>query len=446
MKKKALKIGLIVVAILLLIVAIFGYLLWNFTQGSESISGKRQAIPQRAVSLDSYNQGTSDWTSWQGPNFDKKSAFIGIKKDWTKGLDKLWEVSFLCQDDQTATWSAPVVQGNLLIVPGRDEKNDLVFCLNSGTGELIWKGSYLAETNTNHGPGSRATPFIDNDRVYTYGRSGDLVCWNLKDGNMLWHKKAADLGGIEPDWGYSSSPLVYKNKVIVQMGGAALAVAFDKLTGEVLWKSGNGFGGYAPATLHKADSSILLFSGEAISGLNPETGAILWSLPWLVDYKVNASMPVSEGNIIFVTSGYRKGCMAIKIENNKPTVLWESKAIEGQHSDPVIVDGYVYGYSGESSRNNGQLVCLRLSDGNEMWRSTEVGTGTFAYADNHLICLDIKGNLFLVEINPDKFIKAGEIKSAMPLVKNPAWTAPVIANGKLYLRYLQHIICYSITG
>jgi outer membrane protein assembly factor BamB len=444
MKKKALKIILIVGGVIFLAAAGFGIYIYKFTQGSEKMAGKIEAIPQRTIVLDSLSTGLSDWPNWQGPNFDKKSSFTGLKKDWSKGLDKLWEVNFLCQGEQTASWSAAVIKGNVLIVPGRDETNDLVFCLNSETGEIIWKGSYEAKTNTNHGPGARATPFIDNDRVYTYGRNGDLVCWNLIDGKMLWHKNVSDIGGIEPDWGYSSSPLVFGNKVIVQAGGKALAVAYNKFTGDLVWTSGTGPGGYAPLTFMKTDSSFLLFSGEALSGINKETGSFNWTIPWVIDYKMNASLPVYEGNIVFVTSGYEKGCMAVKVDGDKATVLWQSNAIEGMHSDPLIVNGYVYGYSGNSSSNHGNLVCLRLSDGKEMWRSAEAGNGTFAYADGKLICFDIKGNLYLVEATPDKFVKTGEILKAMPYVKNPAWTAPVIANGRLYLRYLQNLICYDI--
>ncbi len=444
MKKKILKIILIVVCVLILIGAGFAYYIYNFTQGSEKISGKQDAIPVSTTEIDLLSKGSSDWSSWQGQNFDKKSDFTGIVKEWSKGLKKEWEVNFLCQGDQTASWSAPVIQGKVLVVPGRDENNDLVFCLNSGTGELFWKGSYEAKTKNNHGPGARATPVIDGERVYTYGRGGDLVCWDLHDGKILWHKKSAETGGIEPDWGYSSSPLIFGNKVIIQTGGKVLAAAYDKLTGEVLWTAGTGPGGYAPLNVFLADSSLLLFSGEALSALNHETGAIKWSLPWKVDYNVNAALPLSEGKTVFVTSGYSKGSMAVKVENSKPVVLWESKDLEGQQTDPVIVNGYVYGYSGNSSVNRGNLVCLRLSDGKVMWKTGEAGMGTFAYADGYLVCLDIKGNIFLVEANPEKFVKVGEFKNAVPNVKNPAWTAPVIANGKLYLRYLQSIVCYNI--
>lgn len=79
-----------------------------------------------------------------------------------------------------------------------------------------------------------------------------------------------------------------------------------------------------------------------------------------------------------------------------------------------------------------------------MWKTREAGMGTLAYADGYLVCLDVKGNLCLVEANPDKFVKAGEFKKAIPDVKHPAWTVPVISDGKLYLRYLQSIICYDI--
>jgi len=443
--KRKWKIVLIIVAVLAIVVAYGAYYMYNFTQGSENLDGEQEEIPTKIASIPNIEKDSADWSSWQGANFDKKSAFTGLNTNWSD-LTPLWKVSFLCQDVRTASWSAPVVQGEILIVPGRDETNDLVFCLNANTGELIWKGSYKAESQTNHGPGARATPFIDGDRVYTFGRSGDLVCWKLIDGSILWQKNVSQLGGVEPQWGHSSSPLVINDMVVVQAGGDAIALAFNKMNGELMWKAMSGTAGYAPPTIFKSgeQTQILLFHGKGLAALNLADGKTIWDLPWETSYDVNASMPISEGNIIFITSGYGTGCEAIKVENNKATPIWKHKLIEGQHTDPVIVDGYVYGYSGNSSSNSGDLVCLRLADGKEMWRTSEVGNGTFAYADGHLICFDIKGNLYLVEVNPEKCIKKGEIKKAMPDVKNYSWTAPVVANGKLYIRYLQHLICYDI--
>ena len=126
-------------------------------------------------------------------------------------------------------------RGNRLIIPGRDEKNDLVFCIDADNGELIWKGSYEARAGTSHGPGSRATPFINENRVYTFGRSrrsGMLAVGGRE--KLLWRKNVKDSGGSEPQWGFSTTPLVFENKVIVQGGGKALIMAYDKTTGDLL--------------------------------------------------------------------------------------------------------------------------------------------------------------------------------------------------------------------
>src|ERR1035437_6422213 len=180
--KKYRKIILITVIVVLAIAGFFGYQIYKMVLGSEPLTGKQENIPTKTATLLPITKGNADWTNWRGVNFEGKSATVGIQTDWSKGLKKLWSVNYLCKDKSTASWSAPVIQGNRLIIPGRDKNNDLVFCINSENGELIWQGSYEAKAETSHGPGSRATPFINEDRVYTFGRSGDLVCWQLQDG------------------------------------------------------------------------------------------------------------------------------------------------------------------------------------------------------------------------------------------------------------------------
>ena len=444
--KRSVKISLAVVAIVLVAGAYFGYQIYQMVMGSEPLSGKLENIPTTVASMPPITFGDADWPNWRGANFEGKSAVTGIQTDWSGGLKKLWQVNYLCQDKATASWSSPVVQGNRLIVPGRDEKNDLVFCINPDDGELIWTGSYEAEASTSHGPGSRATPFINEGKVYTFGRSGDLVCWQLEDGKLLWRKNVKDEGGVEPTWGYSTTPLVFDDKVIVQGGGSALVVAYDKLTGNLLWKSMEGEAGYAAAITVNIENEVMLliYHGTGLSCLNPSDGKHLWTVPWPTEYLVNATTPIVSGDIIFHTSGYKMGCQAIRVTKSGYTELWKNNLLEAQHSDPVLIDGYIYGYSGESSRNNGQFKCIELSSGKEMWTTNEVGQGTTTFVDGHLICFDIKGNLYLLKPDPSGFKKMGEIKKAVEDVKNPAWTVPVVANGKLYLRYLQQLVCYQL--
>jgi len=444
--KRSVKIILVIVAVVLIGGAYVGYQIYQMIAGSEELTGKQETIPALMTPTPQITTGIADWTNWRGPNFEGKSLAKGIQTDWSKGLKRLWNVTYLCQDNATASWATPVVQGNRLIVPGRDEKNDLVFCINAETGELIWEGKYEAEAGTSHGPGSRATPFINENRVYTFGRSGDLVCWQLEDGKLLWHKNVKDAGGSEPQWGFSTTPLVIDNMVIVQGGGKALVIAYNKLTGDLLWKSMEGEAGYAAAITMNIENEVklLIYHGTGLSCLNPSDGKLLWTAPWATEYGVNATTPIVSNDIVYHTSGYKMGCEALKITKSGCSVLWKSNLMEAQHSDPILINGYIYGYSGESSRNNGQFKCIELSTGKEMWSTNKIGQGTTTFVDGYLICLDIKGNLFLIQPNPSEFKKVGDIKSAIADVKNPAWTVPVVANGKLYLRYLQQLICYQL--
>ncbi len=441
--KKFWKITLRVLVVLIILFAAFAYYAYKSINKEQKITGKHDVIPTEKAGISEMNKGNADWPNWRGPHFDGKSPVTGIKTDWTEGLEKLWEINFLCQGQQTASWSAPVIVGNRLVIPGRDETSDLVFCINTDNGELIWQGSYEAEAGTAHGPGSRATPFIDTNYVYTFGRSGDLVCWQLTDGKLIWRQNVNDLGGGELQHGHSSSPVVYKDMVVVQGGGKALVLAFNKYNGELIWKSYEGLAGFAASILInvEGDTNLLVYHGKGLACMDPETGKDLWRAPW--EFEMNATTPVVADNIVFNTS-FQMGCQAIEFTRDNFKVLWKNEAISAHHSDPVIIDGYVYGYSGFSGRNKGEFKCVELKTGNEMWSTKEMGQGTTTYVDRHLICMDVKGGLFLVKPDPKAFNVIGKIENALGEVRYQAWTVPVVANGKLYLRYLQTLVCYNL--
>ena len=184
--KKFLKWFAIVVGALLLVFIIYTWLNWesiSIFRRTEAISGKTEMIPAaQAQNLPPLEKGPADWTTWLGATGNSRSAVTSLKTDWSRGLELLWEVDFLCQGQTSAAWAAPVVQGKRLVVTGRSTDADLVFCLNSQDGKLLWQKSYPADAGASHGAGPRATPAIDGDKVYTFGRNGDLKCWNLFDG------------------------------------------------------------------------------------------------------------------------------------------------------------------------------------------------------------------------------------------------------------------------
>ena len=194
----------------------------------------------------------------------------------------------------------------------------------------------------------------------------------------------------------------------------------------------------------EGSSKILVFHGTGLSCLDPNDGRELWFVEWKTSSGVNATTPAVSGSTIFITSGYNTGCQALRISQASADSLWTNKIIASHHSDPIIIDGFIYGYSGLSNQNKGYFKCVELETGKEMWSTDKIGWGTTTCVDGHLICMDIDGNLFMVKPEPDEFKLVTEIKNALGEVDDFAWTIPVAANGKLYLRYMQRLICYDI--
>ena len=448
--KKWLKWILGIIGVIVLAFVILTAVFWSsisIFMGTEGLSGKINTIPDVVSNnLPELTKEKADWISWQGANGDNRSLVKGIIKDWSAGLETKWEVNYLCQGELSATWSAPVIQGNRLVVLGRDNENDWVFCLNPQTGDLLWKQSYKALAVSSHGTGPRATPFIDDNRVYTYGRSGDLKCWSLFDGKELWAVNVKHEGGAEPTWGQASSPLILGDLIVVQGGGSVRTIAYNKMTGQVVWKSGEGLAGYAAINAMNIENRtiILSFHGKGLAAVDAENGSELWNVDWKTSYDVNATTPIVFEDKVFITSGYKKGGMLLKVTSTGADSLWHNTTMASQHSDPFIIGGFMYGYSGDSAQNRGAFKCVNLSDGTEKWTTNDMGWGTCVLVDGHLLCCDIKGNMFLMKPDPNEFVLVTELPKALGDVKGPVWTKPVLANGLLYLRFKQKLVCYNI--
>ncbi|MHC4171856.1 MAG: outer membrane protein assembly factor BamB family protein [Planctomycetota bacterium] len=425
-----------------------------------------------------------DWPRWRGSHGNGKSGIKGIKKDWSGGLKKLWEVDDLCQGEgDTSTWSAPSVLGDRLVIPGWNNGKDVIFCFNAENGKLIWKKKYpIVETRrqggTRYGAGSRASAYIDGDRVYTFGGWGDLVCWDLESGTERWRKNMVEEGGLPANFGYTSSPLVYKDMVIVHGGGDIMVVAFNKMTGQMVWKcswddGGSGRPGYGSPMVHNLGGRDQILTSVTaagsrrgrhgpgrVAGLDPEHGVVLWEMPWWCFYEL-FTVPVVEGSIAVVATGMRSGSMALNIDRSGATQIWENwgnNILSPSHSLPVILDGYVYGYSGHSSdyyeqdRPGRELQCVDSRTGELKWRGdADTGWGTIIYVDGHLLCLTDRGKLLLVDPKPTEYRKVTEFQTGLRIVDSGypqksqfVWTHPVVAHGKVYVRYCNQLICYDL--
>ena len=386
----------------------------------------------------------ADWPCWRGADGSGASPLQGIAKDWSHGLKKVWERSDLCgASEDDATWSAPAISRGLLVLPGRTGSDDLVWCVDAGTGTTIWKKSYSAPGKVSYGAGSRATPWIEGDRVYTFGCLGHLACWNLKNGQQLWLRNVTNDGGAVIMWGLSSSPLIDGTKLIVQAGGTAGTVAYDKNTGAVLWQSKTGPAGYAapvPATL--AGRRQLLVTDESrVLGLDPESGTTLWSLVRKTNHGMNCATPIVLGNKVLLASNI--GTQLIAVNTNGVTSLWNIETPErGRgpcHADPVVVGDTIYEFTGFPMEDK-LLRCLSLADGKELW-TAELGAGWLMPIDGHLLCLSNRGKLVLIKPNPAKFEQVTECAG---ITGKPVWTAPIVAGTRLYLRCKATVVCYQL--
>ncbi len=242
--KKSAKTALIITSTILVL---FGFLTW-FYYWSTSFSGdlvwKGSRISKPAKQLSALQTENEGWPWWLGPLDNDHSPVQNIKKDWSNGLQKAWEVNYLCSGPKSMVWSCPVIQGNRLVVPGRNETHDFIFCLDPETGKLLWVNKYELASEINYGQGHRATPTIDEDRVHTLSRAGNVRCHALFDGELIWEYDLAAADCIAPEWGFSGSPLVYQDRVILHAGGPYIAVALDKSTGSLLWKASPAKGCY----------------------------------------------------------------------------------------------------------------------------------------------------------------------------------------------------------
>jgi len=149
-------------------------------------------------------------------------------------------------------------------------------------------------------------------------------------------------------------------------------------------------------------------------------------------------------NFIFITSGYGTGSMLLKADNSGIDSLWRTENYSSIHSDPYVIDSYLYGYSGDSFQNKGAFKCLDLSNGKEMWSMNDMGWGTCTWVDGYLLCSDIKGNIYLMQPAPEKFNLITNLEDALGDIRGPVWTVPVVANGYLYLRFKQKLVCYDL--
>jgi outer membrane protein assembly factor BamB len=387
-----------------------------------------------------------EWPQWRGPRGDGISRETIAATKWPKdGPKQLWSAKV------GIGHSTPVVAGGKVYLFHLLGDQDTLTCFDAQSGTEAWSASASKGwTEVRNYPGSRATPTIDGKRIYTYGGAGDLVAWDLDSGKPAWHLNVLKETGAEPlTWGQASSPFVVGDRIFVQSGaGGPVAVAVNKNTGKIDWKSEPGMGGYA--TIIQADvggkPQLIVFGGQALYGMDPQTGKTLWQTPWPTEYDVNAATPVYHEGKLFITSAYNKPparCAQFAVSSGGVKKLWENRDLTCRFQPPVLDRGYLYGNS------EGTVRCLNWADGRVQWEAkggdTKIGMGgsLLRLGDDKIITLSDHGELALMQATP-KGVKL--LTKSKLFDGGTIWSTPIVYDGKLYAKGMEEFVCLDVSG
>jgi len=381
--------------------------------------------------------GANDWPQWRGPKRTGISEETGWSTKWpADGPKRLWEANV-----GVGYASVSVSKGKLYTM-GNVNEVDHVYCLDATSGKELWNHEYPCSSEDPNGyPGTRCTPTVDGDRVYTVSREGQLFCLNAADGKVIWSKDfQKDFRATVPTWGFAGSPLVEVNLLLAEVGGpGASVVAFNKMTGAVVWKSGTDQAGYASLMPYDfgGQRCFAVFSKEHIVGRAMRGGTELWRHPWKTSYGVNSATPIVEKDKVFISSGYNFGAAVLQFSVRPPKVVWQNKNMRNHVNSCVLWKDYVYGF------DDNELRCLDFATGAVKWSEKGFGKGSLMVADGKLILYSENGKLGIAEATPERFKL---LTSAQVLGGKSTWAVPVLANGTIYCRSLEKLVALGLVA
>ncbi len=377
-----------------------------------------------------------DWPQWRGPDRTGVSRETGWKAQWpAEGPPVAWKAKL------GLGFSSVVVSQGRVFSMGHLDGQDRVTCLEEATGKELWRHQYPADLGDKYFEGgTTGTPTVDGGQVFVLSRWGDLLCFEAATGTVAWSKNIQQETGIRiPDWGFGGAPVVTGGVVILNVGEAGLAV--DRQTGALKWKSADKNAGYStPLPLPGTPELMVTSSGQAYAAVHPQTGQEVWRIRWVTQYGVNAADPVVSGNRMFLSSGYGKGGAVYEIGRGEPREVWKSKVLRTQMNAAVLFEDHLYGVDGDTT-DKATLKCVEFATGTEKWTHPGFGSGAVLIANGYLIALGGTGELFMAPASPKGF----EPLTQAQVIGGKTWTAPVLANGRLYCRNSRgDLVCLNL--
>ena len=403
-----------------------------------------------------------EWRQWGGPNRNFIVDSPGLADSWPP-------------DGPPVLWSRPLGAGHAAILAadgrlftlyrvaygegggspwGGDET---VIAMDAATGETIWEHTYPSQTQDfGQGAGPHATPLLVGDRLFAVGTNKKLHVFEAATGDLIWSRDFISDFSAPPllirsmvKSGYGSSPLPYRDTIICQVGGPGQSImALRQSDGSVVWRSGSFSVSEAPPRLITVDGQLQLtvFAGQAVHGLDPDTGQVLWAHPHDAGNDFNFQVPLwsDDDNIMFFSSGYIGGSRAIRLTREGETTqveeLWYDPRLRFTFLNPIRVGDFVYGTSGQSA--TAILTATHLETGETAWQARGFSRASMLYADGKALIMEEDGELTLARLAPSGVTTLAKAS----IFDTTSWTAPTLIGSTLYARDREKIVAFDLAA
>lgn len=410
---------------------------WRWTPTAEerllAAAGDERLAGRAALAI---SESGAEWPGFRGPDRDGRARGSRIETDWSVSPPvELWRRAV------GPGWSSFAVHGDLVFTQEQRGEEEVVSCYDATNGEPVWRhGDTTRFWESNAGAGPRATPTLHDGRVYAFGGTGILNVLDARSGSGVWSRDVgADTGVAIPTWGFSSSPLVVADVVIVAAVGQL--VAYDLATGEPRWFGPDGGDGYSSPHLLTLDGvdQVLLMSKNGAVGVSPVDGTILWQYEWPGGSRIVQPALTVDGDLLMSrgsTTGIQRAAIGHGSAGWSVEERWTSNRLKPFFSDFVVHRGYAYGFDGNI------MASIDIESGERAWKGGRYGSGQLVLLPDQdlLLVVTEKGDLALVAATPDGFTELAR----HPAIEGKTWNHPVLVGDRLFVRNGEEMVAFRL--
>ena len=376
-----------------------------------------------------------EWPGFRGPRRDGIVPGVRIKTDWSGSPPaQVWRRPI------GPGWSSFAVSGDLLYTQEQRGDDEVVACYKASTGAPVWSHRDKARFfESNAGAGPRGTPTLSNGRVYAFGATGILNALDAANGSVIWKRNvAAETNTKTPFWGFSSSPLVIGDTVIVAASGKL--AAYDAANGNQRWLGPTNGGSYSSPQLVTIDgvTQVLFMSDTGLISINPADGKKIWDHQWSTNFMVQPAL-TADGDVLITSQENGTRSIAVKHNSGGWNVQekWTSNGLKPYFNDFVVHKGYAFGFDGRI------LACIDLKDGQRKWKGGRYGNGQLVLLPDQdlLLVVSEEGELALVKATPDQFTELAKVTG----IQGKTWNHPVLVGDLLLVRNAEEMAAFRLS-